>query len=170
MSFICLKDLRRIFDNLDKNRDGLLSLEELNWLLSMVGHRYSLEELESSIGKRALDFYEFLILHNSITGTSSSTDVGIGEEVSPTENVAIVEADQDTDLLEAFCVFDLNRDGFISRDELQSVLSRLGMWDERSGKDSAGMISAYDSNRDGQLDFEEFKNMMLFTTSRFVSS
>lgn len=73
--------------------------------------------------------------------------------------------DGDTDLLEAFRVFDLNGDGFISSEELQSVLSRLGMWDERSGKDCGRMINAYDSNRDGRLDFEEFKNMMLLTVS-----
>lgn len=163
MSSLSLRDLRRIFDNLDKNGDGLLSLEELNWLLNMVGHQLSLEDLESSIGKPALDFNEFLIFHNSISGKSSGND-GTGDEAGSSEN-AVAEADQDTDLLEAFRVFDLDGDGFISSEELQSLLSRLELWDERSGKDCGRMINAYDSNRDGRLDFEEFKNMMLLTIS-----
>ncbi|EYU23855.1 hypothetical protein MIMGU_mgv1a015757mg [Erythranthe guttata] len=57
----------------------------------------------------------------------------------------------------AFKVFDLNNDGFISSDELQTVLSRIGLLDEHDCKE---MILAYDRNRDGVLDFGEFKDMM----------
>ena len=62
-------------------------------------------------------------------------------------------------------MFDLNGDGFISCEELQNVLSRLGLWDEKSGKDCTRMICMYDTNLDGVLDFEEFKNMMLLSKS-----
>lgn len=154
MSPLSLKDLRRVFDNLDKNGDGLLSLEELNWLLDMIGHRYSPEELETSVGKSSLNFDEFLLFYKSISDRSCSS-----------ENTA-ADADQEiVHLLEAFQVFDLNGDGYITSEELQSVLSRLGMWDERSGRDCGRMIKAYDTNMDGHLDFEEFKNMMLLTIS-----
>ncbi|OWM88519.1 probable calcium-binding protein CML44 [Punica granatum] len=158
-----LKDLRRVFDNLDKNGDGLLSTEELNWLLNMIGHIHSLEELESSIGKSSVDFHEFLIFYNSISDKSNGS-IAIGEEADSRENIEL-ETDQEDDLFQAFKVFDLNGDGFISTEELQSVLSRLGMWDERSGRDCGRMINAYDTNRDGLLDFLEFKHMMLFTVS-----
>ena len=70
------------------------------------------------------------------------------------------------DLVKAFKVFDLDDDGFITSQELECVLKRLGMWDdERCGKDCASMICSYDTNFDGKLDFQEFKDMMLLTTS-----
>ncbi|KAK4774442.1 hypothetical protein SAY86_009377 [Trapa natans] len=150
MSPLSVKDLRRVFDNLDKNGDGLLSLEELNGLLGMIGHTQSHEELEASVGKSSLDFDEFLLFYSSISGG------GCGSEASSVEDVH---------LHEAFKVFDLNGDGYITSDELQSVLSRLGMWEDSSCSDCVRMIRAYDTNMDGHLDFEEFKNMMMLTIS-----
>ncbi|GAB2230939.1 hypothetical protein Droror1_Dr00015237, partial [Drosera rotundifolia] len=39
-------NLCRIFDSLNRNRDGFVSLEELNWLLDRTRIHASLEELE----------------------------------------------------------------------------------------------------------------------------
>ncbi|XP_030545152.1 probable calcium-binding protein CML44 [Rhodamnia argentea] len=153
-------DLHRIFENLDKNGDGQVSLEELKWLLEKIGVQPSVDELESAIGKLSLDFDEFLYFYNSIL---SGGTTGSGGLESPKGNEG--DGDQEADLAEAFKVFDLNDDSFISCDELQSILSRLGLWDERSGRDCNSMIHAYDTNRDGRLDFEEFKRMMLITIS-----
>ncbi|KAF2291318.1 hypothetical protein GH714_022838 [Hevea brasiliensis] len=116
------KDLHRIFQKLDKNGDGLLSLDELNWLLERIGVNFSLEELESSVGKSSLNFDEFLLFYDSITKQNDDKN-------------EIVEEKEEQDLAKAFNVFDLNGDGFISCEELQSVLARLGLWDETSGKD-----------------------------------
>ncbi|KAJ9166714.1 hypothetical protein P3X46_021421 [Hevea brasiliensis] len=142
------KYLHRIFQNLDKNGDGLLSLEELNWLLERIGINFSLEDLESSVGKSSLNLDEFLSFCDSITKQNDDKNEILGEK-------------EEQDLAKAFNVFDLNGDGFISCEELQSVLSRLGLWDETSGKDCSYMIHVYDTNFDGVLDFQEFKNMML---------
>ncbi|CAI0611321.1 unnamed protein product [Linum tenue] len=150
-------DLRRIFHQLDRNGDGLLSIDELGWLLDRIGSsslQFTSDELESSVGKSTLDFDEFLAFYRSIE------DGGGGGE-SGTSVAAAVERD----LEEAFRVFDLNGDGFITSEELQKVLSRLGLWDETTGKDCRRMISPYDTNLDGVLDFDEFKNMMRETTS-----
>lgn len=164
MSLIKTNDLQRIFEKLDKNGDGLVSLEELNWLLEKIGVQISLDELESLVGKSSLDLNEFLSFYGSIsskqnnTSRSTSNEVVVEEEEEEEEN-------EESDLVKAFEVFDLNGDGFISCDELQKVLSRLGLWDENSGKDCRVMIHVYDTNLDGQLDFEEFKNMMFLTIS-----
>ncbi|CAI0395786.1 unnamed protein product [Linum tenue] len=149
-------DLRRIFHRLDRNGDGLLSIEELGWLLDRIGplQHFTSDELESSVGKSALDFDEFLAFCRSIEGGGGG------------ESAAAVERD----LEEAFRVFDLNGDGLITSEELQKVLSRLGLWDETTGKDCRRMISPYDSNLDGALDLEEFKNMMLQTTPSSASA
>ncbi|XP_044510767.1 probable calcium-binding protein CML44 [Mangifera indica] len=155
-------DLYRIFTELDKNGDNLLSLEELNWLLEKIGVHYSLSELESLLGKQTLDFNQFLFFWDSISKRNSSSDVNHEGEDDDDETDVI---DAEADLAKAFNVFDINGDGFISSDELQNVLSRLGLWDEKNGKDCKSMICMYDTNLDGVLDFEEFKNMMLQTSS-----
>ncbi|KAB1199372.1 putative calcium-binding protein CML44 [Morella rubra] len=149
MSLLNANDLHQIFGKLDKNGDGLVSLEELNWLLDKIGVKFSLDELEPLVGKASLDFNEFSFFYDSISKQKNSS-----------KEVPAEEEDHDSDLAKAFKVFDLNGDGFISCEELQHVLSSLGLWDENSGRDCRTMIHVYDTNLDGQLDFEEFKNMM----------
>ena len=108
--------------------------------------QYSLDELENLVGNTTLDFNEFLVFYDSISSRQKN------------------EEEEEDDLVKAFRVFDLNGDGFITSDELQSVLSRLGMWEENGGGDCRRMINVYDTNSDGVLDFDEFKNMMLLTS------
>ncbi|WJX10254.1 hypothetical protein P8452_00999 [Trifolium repens] len=138
------KELELIFEKLDINSDGFLTLEELNLLLDRTGFKFSIEELESLVGKKSLDLSEFMFFYDSILNHKT----GDVDEI-------------ESDLLKAFKVFDLDGDGFITSQELECVLKRLGMWDEE--KDSRSMIYSYDTNLDGKLDFREFKNMMLLT-------
>jgi calcium-binding protein CML len=138
------KELELIFEKLDINCDGFLTLEELNLLLERTGFKFSIEELESLVGKKSLDLSEFMFFYDSILNHKT----GDVDEI-------------ESDLLKAFKVFDLDGDGFITSQELECVLKRLGMWDEE--KDSRSMIYSYDTNLDGKLDFREFKNMMLLT-------
>ena len=145
------------FRELDQNGDGLVSLDELNWLLERIGVHTTEVELESLIGQTSLDVIDFLLFYDTLI---IKHDDNIAETESQ-ENSKSVE----DDLAKVFKIFDLNGDGFISSDELQSVLARLGLWDERSGRDCKCMIDVYDMNLDGLLDFEEFKHMMLVTNS-----
>ncbi|CAL1405428.1 unnamed protein product [Linum trigynum] len=98
-------DLRRIFHQLDRNGDGLLIIDELGWLLDRIGSsslHFTSDEVESSVGKSTLDFDEFLAFYRSIDGGHSG------------ESGASVAAAVERDLEEAFRVFDLNGDGFIT--------------------------------------------------------
>ncbi|GAA0153783.1 hypothetical protein LIER_11942 [Lithospermum erythrorhizon] len=68
------------------------------------------------------------------------------------------------DLEEIFKVFDLNGDGFISSEEIQSALFKLGLSDEDQQEyDCKKMLSYDDTNSDGKIDFQELKHMMSFT-------
>lgn len=154
-------DLRRIFAELDKNGDGQVSLEELNWLLEKIGVQFSLQELESLVGKPGLDLNEFLFFYKSIS-VPQSNDVEDGSGTNIDEEA--VDHEDDSDLVKAFNVFDINGDGFISSEELESVLRRLGAMEENSKRDCRSMIHVYDTNLDGMLDFQEFKHMMLHNT------
>ncbi|XP_042492816.1 probable calcium-binding protein CML44 [Macadamia integrifolia] len=144
-------DLNRIFNKLDRNGDGYVTAGELHWVLDRVGILTSREEVEYTLKQDSLDLQEFIGFYESI------------EKPCEVDDKAEEERDDEVDLVEAFKVFDLNNDGFISCEELQSVLSRLGLWEETRG-DCRNMIRKFDTNSDGLVDFEEFKAMMLLTS------
>ncbi|XP_054793230.1 probable calcium-binding protein CML44 [Prosopis cineraria] len=148
MCSLTRNDLRRIFEKLDENSDGHVSLENINRLLENTGFHFVAEEVESLVGKKKLDLDEFLKFYESMSSSGNSRG---GDE------------EEEEELVKAFEVFDMDGDGFISGQEVECVLKRLGLWDPRSCKDCASMICLYDTNLDGVLDFHEFKNMMLLT-------
>lgn len=163
---LCKSDLQRVFEKLDKNGDGFVSLEELNSLLQRIGFvQFSLEELEQLVGKPCLNLDDFLFFYESISNPPAhAVDEEDGEEELVVQGGG-EEEEEESDIAKAFKVFDLNGDGFISCEELEYVLGRLGLWDEKSGKDCRSMIWYYDTNLDGMVDFQEFKNMMLHSSS-----
>lgn len=153
MCILSSTDLKRIFEKLDTNSDGFVSLEELNWVLQKIGNnnsQFSLDELESLVEKKSLDFNEFLFFYNSISKQNIGESRGGDDEL-------------ERDLVKTFNVFDLDGDGFITSQELEFVLKTLGFLEETTGMDCGTMIHFYDTNLDGRLDFQEFKNMMLPT-------
>ncbi|GFS37600.1 calcium-binding EF-hand family protein [Actinidia rufa] len=155
MSPINTNDLNRIFEKLDQNGDGFVSLDELKWLLETIGIRASQDELQSLVGKKSLDLIDFMLFYDTIIKQNINGD----DELEKDE--VLQDNNLENDLAKTFDVYDVNGDGYISCEELQSVLSRLGFWNEYCGRDCRSMIKRYDMNSDGVLDFEEFKNMML---------
>ncbi|XP_059281774.1 probable calcium-binding protein CML44 [Lycium barbarum] len=151
MSPINSINVSRIFSKLDKNGDGLVSLDELKGFLETIGINSSQEELELLVGKTSLDSIDFFFFYDAIT----KANIKESNKHDHRENIFL-----EHDLLKVFRVFDTNGDGFICCEELQRTLSRLGLWDEKCGKDCKSMINVYDKNSDGKLDFEEFKDMM----------
>ncbi|KAB1213307.1 Calmodulin-like protein 7 [Morella rubra] len=61
---------------------------------------------------------------------------------------------------EAFNVFDQNGDGYITGEELRSVLSSFGLKQGRTMEDCKKMITKVDVDGDGRVDYREFKQMM----------
>ncbi|KAK9740976.1 hypothetical protein RND81_03G074100 [Saponaria officinalis] len=148
-SLLTTSDLNQIFKSLDQNDDGFLSFDELSWLLERLGVHASSTELSMLVDKDGLSFEEFCNFYASVLRKNDDKNVENGEK------------EEETDLYKAFKVFDLNGDGLISSQELQSVLRKLGMWDNNGGMDCDKIMSKYDVNCDGFVDFDEFKTMML---------
>ena len=65
---------------------------------------------------------------------------------------------EDEELKQCFHAFDKNGDGYISINELEEVMSRLG--EKLSQQDLKDMMDDADANKDGLIDFKEFKKLM----------
>ncbi|XP_059296771.1 calcium-binding protein CAST-like [Lycium ferocissimum] len=147
--------LRRIFDLFDRNHDSLISVDELSQALNVLGLDADLSEIESMVKSyikpenTGLKFEDFEVLHRSFN------DVFFGSKYDDQD-----PAQDESDLKEAFDVFDENGDGFISAKELQVVLEKLGLPEGSEIDRVEMMISSVDQDHDGRVDFFEFKDMM----------
>ncbi|XP_022761666.1 calmodulin-like protein 3 [Durio zibethinus] len=137
-------ELKRVFQMFDKNGDGRITKEELNDSLENMGIFITDGELTQMIekidanGDNCVDIDEFGELYQSIMDDKD------GEE----------------DMKDAFDVFDQNGDGYISVDELRSVLVSLGLKQGKTVEDCKRMIKKVDVDGDGRVNFMEFKQMM----------
>lgn len=149
--------LRRVFDLFDRNGDGEITLDEMESALDTLGLGADRAGLEATVGAyipagaNGLAFNDFESLHRALGDALFGPIV---EEEEPQKE------GQDEDMKEAFRVFDENGDGFISAAELQAVLKKLGLAEARSLAAVQEMICNVDRDRDGQVDFGEFKTMM----------
>ncbi|KAM0940122.1 putative EF-hand domain-containing protein [Dioscorea sansibarensis] len=139
-------ELRRVFQMFDRNGDGRISQKELNHSLCKLGIDIPETDLATMIdkidanGDGCVDLDEFSTLYKSIMDDH--------------------EEDEEEDMREAFNVFDQNGDGFITEEELRSVLASLGLKQGRTVEDCRRMIRKVDVDGDGMVNFKEFKQMM----------
>ncbi|CAA6654107.1 unnamed protein product [Spirodela intermedia] len=123
------EELQIVFAKYDSNGDGKISSSELAAVLESLGGR-------RRDGDGFISINEFVELNTA--------------NVRPTDALE--------DLRDAFSVFDLDRDGSISADELARVLGKLG--ESASVAQCRRMIDGVDRDGDGLISFDEFKIMM----------
>jgi len=135
-----IADLREAFAMFDVNKDGSIEAKELKQVFLQLGQRVTSSEIKEMIKSvdgdenGAIDFDEFLtLMRKSI-------------------------CDPDIELRRAFDVFDKDKSGSISRDELKSLMDSLGQKLSESELDQ--IMNTVDENNDGEISFQEFKQMM----------
>ncbi|RXH84133.1 hypothetical protein DVH24_027032 [Malus domestica] len=127
-----IAEFQEAFCLIDKDSDGLISLEELATVIQSLDQRPSKEEIQDMIseiggdGNGTIDFEEFLNIMSR----------------KMKENAA-------EELKEAFKVFDRDQDGYISAFELRQVMINLG--ERLSDEEAEQMIREADLDGDGLL-------------------
>ncbi|XP_010250152.1 PREDICTED: probable calcium-binding protein CML25 [Nelumbo nucifera] len=139
-----IQELEHVFRKFDVNGDGKISWSELGSIMGSLGHLATEEELQKMINEVDLDDDGFIDFNEFIELNTKGVD-----------SVKVME-----DLRNAFLVFDKDRNGSISPEELQTVLKSLGD-DKLSIVECKEMIRGVDCDDDGLINFEEFKIMMM---------
>ncbi|KAK4260021.1 hypothetical protein QN277_003197 [Acacia crassicarpa] len=132
-------ELREVFRRFDGNGDGKISAQELRSYFGSIGENLTIEEAEGVI--RDLD---------------SDGDSLLNME----DFMKLMKKDKDDeDLKKAFEMYEWEKgSGCITPKGLQRMLHRLG--DDKSYDECVAMIGAFDVDRNGVLDFNEFLQMM----------
>ncbi|KAK4706344.1 hypothetical protein R3W88_034106 [Solanum pinnatisectum] len=137
------EDLQQVFNKFDINGDGKISFSELGFIMASLGTAVTEKESIEMINEVDGDGDGFIDLREFIELNTKNID---SDEVM--EN-----------LKDAFSVFDVDKNGSISAEELQKVMKSIG--EECSLDECREMIGGVDCDGDGMIDFEEFKVMMI---------
>ncbi|CAK9143770.1 unnamed protein product [Ilex paraguariensis] len=136
-------EFREAFFMIDKDSDGLITMEELEVVIQSLHEHPTKEEIQEMInevdpdGNGTIDFEDFL---------------GIMARKMKQDNVA-------EEFKEAFKVFDRDQDGYISALELREVMINLG--ERLTDEEAEQMIREADLDGDGLVSYEEFVRMMM---------
>ncbi|KAK9071360.1 hypothetical protein SSX86_009928 [Deinandra increscens subsp. villosa] len=147
-------ELRSVFATFDKNKDGFITKQELCDSLNNIGISTSKKDVMEMVervdanGDGLIDFDEFCELFESMMNREDGSKIDGNLDHG------------DSDLRNAFDVFDGDKNGLISVEELGLVLDSLGFKEGKKLEDCKKMISKVDTDGDGMINFHEFKNMM----------
>ena len=132
-------EIQEMFKRVDKNDDGIISLDELKNVLQTIFKQLSSEKIDTMV---------------------SDADKNKDGRISYEEFYRVLKRkNKNNKLLKAFKVLDTNGDGKISHEELIEVLKETEV--ELSKQRVIEMINEVDKDGDGYLSYNEFLNTMV---------
>ncbi|XP_032598354.1 calcium-binding protein E63-1 isoform X6 [Drosophila grimshawi] len=157
------KYLRTAFDLLDRNRDGRVTANELQFMLKNLGIDVRDEIIHDLIreashsGNGLINEAEFLQWVGRIQALRDDQQQ---DENASNASKPLDEADDVTeDLIAAFRVFDRDGNGFITRDELQTAMEMIG--EPLNEAQLEQLLVIADLDQDGRINYEEFTRLLL---------
>lgn len=154
------KMFERAFRIFDEDGDGFITQSELKATIFKLGMEATDEEIEDifqRIGKSGkISFSDF---RNILVSDADEID----EEISSLKDdmlsgLTSPKVFEGIDKREAFELFDENKDGFISTDEVQRVYTHLGQ--EINERTASEIVHKFDADGNGVLDYHEFCSML----------
>lgn len=134
--------MRKVFRSIDADGDGIITKEEL------------MQAMNS-------DYLDLEVLNKDVNGLMRAIDLDNSGAIDYTEFIKACidwkEQLSTKNLLKAFRAFDTDKSGKISVEEITDILGSGG---EAERSIMNNIISKYDANDDGEIDFEEFQHIM----------
>ncbi len=134
-------EITEAFNLFDKDCDGNIDIKELVTVMRTLGYDPNKEELEDIIKTFDVD-------------KSGTIDK---EEFITLLTIKMKEQKDDKDLLEIFNMFDKDRDGLISENDINYIIDEIG--EEFEDEIIKELISMGDDDKDGKINFIEFKKI-----------
>ncbi|XWS14422.1 hypothetical protein CRYUN_Cryun35bG0008200 [Craigia yunnanensis] len=135
-----VKGLKQMFNNIDTDGSGTITLEELRDGLARLGSKLSETEIKQLMDAADVD---------------NSGTIDYIEFITATMHRHRLE--REDNINKAFQFFDKDSSGFITRDELRQAMTEYGMGDEATIDE---IIEDVDTDKDGRINYEEFVAMM----------
>ena len=142
-----IEDFHEIFDHFDTGGNGTIDEGEISLVMQGLGQNPTPEKIKEMINEidydndGEVDFHEFICLMVK----------------------TLVEADKaEEELVQVFRQFDRNADGVIDAYDLQMQFRDLGF--ECDQDKAHNMINFFDRDADGQINFAEFVQIMMYDT------
>lgn len=142
-----IKELRKVFEKLDKDQSGMISYEELSKGLKEAGYEASEHEILNIIQS----------IHQDVEGIEPKD-----QQINYTEFLAYtIDAKKMTtlaNLQNIFTQFDTDQKSYFTKHDLEQFLARKG----RKLKTNVieEMIAEVDLDQNGKVDFQEFVRIM----------
>jgi calmodulin len=153
--------IRDAFAVFDRDSNGFITPDEVRHVLAEWGEKISDEEVQKMIteadqdGDGKVDFNEFKRMMTATNAASFPLFLScLAEKALDT-----VDSSEEERIKEAFRLFDRDGNGLITRREIKEAMTELG--DNMSDEDVDAMIKEADLNGDWELDYAEFRIMML---------
>ncbi|XP_075183887.1 neo-calmodulin-like [Anomaloglossus baeobatrachus] len=137
------EDIREAFRMFDEDGDGYLSAAELRHVMIHLGEKSTDEEVDEMFREADID---------------EDGEINYEEFVQMMPAKIMRGRDSEEDIKAAFHVFDKDENGFISAAELRHVMIHMG--ESLTDEEVDEMIREADINEDGQINYEEFAQMM----------
>ncbi|XP_075163956.1 ecdysone-induced protein 63F 1 isoform X2 [Haematobia irritans] len=160
-----LSDLRTAFDLLDRNRDGRVTANELQFMLKNLGINVRDEIINDLIreashsGNGLINEAEFLQWVGRIQALRDEQHQQQQQQQEENASKPDELDDVTEDLIAAFRVFDRDGNGFITRDELQTAMEMIG--EPLTETQLTQLLAIADLDQDGRINYEEFTRLLL---------
>lgn len=146
-----LEEFRTAFCVFDRSGTGKISLSQVIELCRSLG--YNLTAIDRDIiytefrlaGERRISFLNFISIIKNVTLSKQSN----------------------TDLFNAFEIFDGENTGFFKVDELEKALKEMPQGKQVNENEIADILAMADPDGDGQVNFQEFKKLVLPTFHQY---
>ncbi|KAL6547069.1 hypothetical protein OROMI_022790 [Orobanche minor] len=132
--------LKQMFNNVDTDGSGAITYEELRTGLTKLGSKLSEEEIQLLVEAVDIDKNGTIDYNEFITATMHPHRV-----------------DDEEKLYKAFCHFNKDKCGYITRDEITQAMAQYGIDDETIIDE---VLDDVDTNNDGKINYDEFVAMM----------
>ncbi|KAL4237663.1 Calmodulin-2 [Mactra antiquata] len=144
-----IAELKESFSMFDKNGNGTIVSKELGTVMRSLGLSPTEADIKELLtkdgrdGNRPVDFSEFLIM--------------VGPKV-------LEQPDPETELRNAFLVFDKEQTGYIRSEQLRHVMTNLG--ETLTDDEVNEMLQTVNIDEEGKVNYEDFVNTLLSTPSK----